>query len=141
MKIRHVLAHVLAGVVLAVGLVGCATVGAVVSGSVANPITPARALAFHASFYAGVVVAAGHYADLERCPAPTPCSEQAVVDKLRQYVNGAEGTLVRLDDWAQGNSRLDGPALFALAKGLVVTAEQYATGVAYLGFARTTETR
>lgn len=113
------------GALLALG--GCQTALNVLSGGVANPLTPSRALVLHASFDAGVVVAAGNYAALPRCPAPAPCSDQKVVNQLRVYVNTAERVLSQLDDWAQGNPKLDGPALFSAAIGAVSAAQEYAT--------------
>lgn len=107
-------------------LAGCGTVGDILLGNVDNPLTPQYALAVHAGYDAGVVVAAGKYAALARCPAPQPCSEQTVVNNLRKYVNAGEDALNQLDAWALGNTRLDGPALFALAIGAVTTAQKYA---------------
>lgn len=111
---------------LAMGLASCATLG-ILSGGVKNPLTPQFALTMHASFDLGVVVASGRYADLARCPAPQPCSQQVVVNSLRKYVNAAEDVLNQLDEWAYGNPRLDGPALYAAAVGAITTAERYAT--------------
>lgn len=113
-------------IVSMLALAGCQTAIQVLTGQVDNPLTPQFALAVHAGYDAGVVVAAGKYAGLQRCPAPQPCSDQVVVNKLRIYVNAGERALNDLDQWALGNPRLDGPALFALAMGAVTTAQQYA---------------
>lgn len=116
-------------VVLAVlaGCGGLGTAGAILSGSVANPITPKMAYQLHAGFTGGVVVVAGNYAALPRCSrAPQPCSEQTVVTTLRVYVNSAEGLLDKLDAWALGNTSLDGPALYQAAKIAIATATNYA---------------
>lgn len=108
-------------------LSACGTFGSIISGQVENPLTPSRALIMHATFNGGVVVAAGEYAYLPRCPAPAPCSQQAVVNQLRVYVNNAETALRRLDDWALGNASLNGPALYEAALIAVQTAQNYAT--------------
>lgn len=122
MKLR-----VLAAVLLPLlALAGCQTAGAILSGQVDNPITPQRALAVHAAYDVGVVVASGRYAGLPRCPGANPCSQQAVVNNLRKYVNTGEDALNQLDVWALGNDRLDGPALYSAAMGAVLTAQKYA---------------
>lgn len=120
MKLRALL------IIPILALAGCATALQVLTGQVDNPLTPQFALSVHAGYDAGVVVAAGKYAGLQRCPAPQPCSDQAVVNRLRVYVNAGESALNDLDKWALGNARLDGPALFALAMGAVTTAQKYA---------------
>lgn len=111
---------------LVMTLAGCQTAVQLLTGQTKNPLTPQYALAVHAGYDAGVVVAAGKYAGLPRCPAPQPCSDQAVVNKLRVYVNAGETALNNLDQWALNNPRLDGPALFAIAIGAVTTAQKYA---------------
>lgn len=107
-------------------LAGCGTLGSILTGGVANPLTPARALSIHAAFDGGVVVAAGNYAALPRCPAPQPCSSQQIVNTLRTYVNSAESALNKLDAWALGNSSLDAAALYQGAMVAVQTAQEYA---------------
>ncbi len=118
MKYRHLL------LALPLVLGGCATL---LTGGVNNPLTPKIALTLHASFDAGVVVAAGDYAYLPRCPAPQPCSQQAVVNKLRSYINPAEATLTKLDQWAEGNSTLNGVSLYQAAILAIQTAQTYAS--------------
>lgn len=104
---------------------GCTTT-AIITGGIANPVTPARALTLHSTFDGGVVVAAGDYAYLPRCPAPAPCSDQKVVNQLRVYVNGADGVLNQLDKWAEGNATLDGAALYKAAIKAIGDAQSYA---------------
>lgn len=114
-------------VTLALALAACTTAGAIISGSVDNPLTPKVALQLHTSFVAGVVVPAAAYAKLPRCSrAPAPCSEQTVVNQLRTYVNAADALLKKLDQWALGNTALDGPALFRAATIAIQTAQSYA---------------
>lgn len=98
----------------------------VLTGSTSNPLTPRSALILHATFDGGVVVAAGDYAGLPRCPAPAPCSQQSVVNTLRIYVNKAEDTLRQLDQWALGNTSLNGVALYQAALIAVQTAQSFA---------------
>lgn len=118
-------------VVSLLALGGCASffhdAGAILGGTVGNPLTPRAALQLHTTFDGGVVVAAGDYAYLPRCPAPAPCSDQKIVNQLRVYVNGAEDTLRQLDQWALGNTALNGPALYQAALIAVATAQQFAT--------------
>lgn len=99
----------------------------VLTGSTPNPLTPRSALILHATFDGGVVVAAGDYAGLPRCPAPAPCSQQSIVNTLRVYVNKAEDTLRQLDQWALGNTSLNGVALYEAARIAVQTAQNFAT--------------
>lgn len=102
------------------------TAGPILGGQVGNPLTPRIALQLHTAFDGGVVVAAGDYAYLPRCPAPAPCSDQQMVNQLRVYVNSAEITLQQLDQWALGNTALNGPALYQAALIAVATAQQFA---------------
>lgn len=107
-------------------LAGCNTVGSIITGSTANPVTPKAALQLHAAFYATVAVPAAAYNRLPRCShAPAPCSSQAVVNKLRLYVNSANATLKQLDQWALGNSSLNGPALYQAASIAISTAQSF----------------
>lgn len=107
-------------------LAGCNTVGAILTGSVTNPVTPKAALQLHAAFYGTVVVPAASYNRLPRCShAPAPCSKQAVVDKLRLYVNSTNVTLKSLDQWALGNTSLNGPALYQAATIAISTAQAF----------------
>lgn len=106
-------------------LSGCFLHNVPIGGS--NPLTPRLALQLHTAFDGGVVVAAGDYAYLPRCPAPAPCSDQQAVDQLRVYVNSAEAALQKLDQWALGNTTLDGAALYQAALLAVQAAQQFAT--------------
>lgn len=107
-------------------LAGCQTAGAILTGSTANPITPRAALQLHSAFYATVAVPAASYNRLPRCShAPAPCSEQAVVKTLRKYVNSANATLKLLDQWALGNTSLNGPALYQAATIAISTAQAF----------------
>ncbi len=108
-------------------LLGACTTTAVLTGGIANPVTPARALTLRATFDGGVVVAAGDYAALARCPAPAPCSDQKVVNQLRVYVNGADGVLTQLQAWALGNASLNGADLYTAAITAVTDAQSYAS--------------
>lgn len=108
-----------------IALAGCSQTLQLLSGGINNPITPSRALALHAAFDGGVVVAAGRYAALPRCPAANPCSSQAVVNKLRTYVNGAEATLDKVDQWAAGNTSIDIQAIYQAAIIAVTEAQSF----------------
>jgi hypothetical protein len=108
------------------GCSGLGTAGAILSGSVANPVTPARALILHTTFKDSVEIPVAFYVALPRCShSPAPCSDQKVVNQARIYVNAAVKALRALDDWALGNTALNGPALFAAAQFAVAQARDY----------------
>lgn len=108
-------------------LAGCGTLGSVVTGDTANPVTPTAAKTLRAAFIAGIVIPAGEYADLPRCSRnPPPCSKQAVVDGLRRYINPLSGTMKQLDAWANGNTSLNGPALYQAATIAIQTTKAFA---------------
>lgn len=111
-------------------LAGCSTIGTagkILTGGVANPLTPARALAIDNGFSGGVVVAAGLYAALPRCPAVKICSSQPVVDQMRNYIGKATALIDQLDEWALGNPAIDGPAIYSAALLAISTAETFAS--------------
>lgn len=114
-------------IALTLGLAGCNVASDVITGSISNPITPKIALQLHTGFAGGVVVVAANYAALPRCSRnPQPCSEQAIVNTLRIYINNAERLLDNLDAWAKGNSNIDAPALYRAAVIAINTAKDYA---------------
>lgn len=105
------------------------TVGAILSGSVDNPVTPARALALRATFKATVLIPASVYVSWPRCSASSGpiCSKQSIVRQLRTYINPTVDLLRKLSAWANGNKALDGPALFRAASIAVSSAQAFAT--------------
>lgn len=105
---------------------GCVP-GAILGGTVANPVTPTAAKTLRAAYIAGIVIPAGLYGDLPRCShhAP-PCAQQAVVDGLRRYVVPLSATMKQLNAWAKGNTSLNGPALYQAAVIAISTTKAFA---------------
>ena len=125
---KLLLAPLLALAMLTAGCASLGPAGAILSGSVTNPVTPARALALRGTFKATVLIPASIYIAWPRCgpSAPTLCSKQSVVNQLRVYINPTVVTLRKLTSWAQGNTALDGPALYAAATIAVTSAQSFA---------------
>lgn len=108
-------------------LAGCGPIGNILTGSIANPITPKVAYQIQASMDE-VAIAAAVYAKQPRCPDATAviCSSQAIVKQLRLYINAGEDATHKLDDFVLNNPTLNASAIYTAALDAVNVAQNYA---------------
>lgn len=121
--------------VLALPLGGCTTVGAVLSGSVANPISPTTVYELRAGYDAAFLVPATAYRRLydsdpcaagEHASASHICGEAAIVQRLQSADLAAEGALDAAESFVRQHPTLDASAVIAVAQAAISAAENIA---------------